>query len=719
MKLYMQFDQMDCGPTCLQMISKHYGKNFSLERLRELSYLTRDGVSIQGISYAAETIGMRTMGAKLSWEELTKKAPLPCIVHWEGNHFIVVYKATFKKVWIADPAKGKQVYNQSEFCEKWTEEGTNKGISLLLEPTPKFYQQEESEKRNWGFLLGYLKPYKRLFIQILVALLFGSLVSLITPFLTQAVVDIGINGKNIEFIYLILIAQIMFTLGSTFVSYIQSWISLHIGTRISIAFVSDFLIKIMKLPISFFQTKSIGDILQRMGDNSRVQSFITGAFFTIVISSLNFIIFSFVMTYYSLQLLALFMIGNILYILWVLAFMKKRREFDNLGFKINSENKDITLELFNGIEEIKLHNIEREKRWEWERVQVKSYQLSIKTLIWGQFQSSGSLLINSIKNILISFLTAKAVIDGNMTLGMMMSVQYILGQLQGPISAFIGLAHAYQDAKISIERLGEVHNREDEESVEHKLSSLPPNADICLQNISFQYEGPDSPLVLNKVNLTIPHKKTTAIVGSSGCGKTTLLKLLLKFYNPTQGTMKIGNVNFENLRNDIWRKHCGAVMQNSFIFSDTIIKNIIPNNHQQPDIQRLNHAVSVANIQDWIESLPAGYKTKIGTEGHGLSQGQRQRLLIARAVYKDPDFLFFDEATNSLDSKNERIITENLQDYYKDKTVIIVAHRLSTVRHANQIVVLDAGKIVEIGSHSELISSKGHYYKLVKNQLDI
>ncbi len=719
--LFKQHDSMDCGPSCLRMIAKYYGKNFSLNSLREASYLTREGVSLQGISYAAESIGLRTFGSKITLKELVNKAPLPCIVHWEENHFVVVHKATAKKIYVADPAKGLLSYKHESFVKKWT--GRNeleaRGIVLLLSPSPLFYEKEESNKQSWSFFFKYLRPHKYLFIQVLFALIFGTILSLITPFLTQATVDVGINNNDLNFVLLILGAQLMLTLGSTFVSYIQSWILLHVGTRISIVFISDFIMKILKLPLHFFETKSIGDILQRMSDNGRVQSFITSSLFTIILSLLNFIIFSLILGYYNLTLLTIFLVGNFFYVIWVLIFMKKRREFDYKGFELNAQSNNKILQLFNGIEDIKLNNIERTKRWEWENVQILQYKLSIKTLLWGQFQSSGSLLINSVKNILMSFIAAKSVIEGSMTLGMMLSVQYIIGQLQGPINAFIGLVHSYQDAKISIERLGEVHEIENEDTKESNISEIPSKADLMVENLSFQYEGPDSPFVINNLSCIIPHNKVTAIVGASGSGKTTLLKLLLKFYKPTSGIVKLNKTNISNISSELWRMNCGTVMQSSYIFDDTIEKNIAIDDSKKIDYQKLHKSVRIANIDEWIESLPLNYKTKIGNEGNGLSQGQKQRLLIARAIYKNPQYLFLDEATNSLDATNERSVMEKLRNFFNNKTVIIVAHRLSTVKNADQILVLNQGEIIERGTHESLVNKKGYYFNLIKDQLEV
>jgi len=708
---------MDCGPTCLKMIAKFYGKTFSTSVIRSACYLTKEGVSLMGISYGAERLGMRTLGTKITFEELQNKAPLPCVVHWEQNHFVVVYKINKNTVFVADPKKGRVSYSIDDFKNCWLKTGNDVGYALFVEPTPRFAETEENHKKSWSFFFRYLKPHKKLLIQAFCALLFTSLVSLFTPFLTQSLVDIGINGKNIDFVYLILISQILLAVGSAFVGFIQSWISLHVGAKISIEFISDFLQKLLKLPLSFFETKSIGDILQRLGDNTRIQSYVTGSLFTIIISIVNFIVFSAIMLYYNSVIFIVFMTGNALYIVWILLFMKKRRNFDFEKFDLSSKDKNVLLQLFHGVEEIKLNNLETKKRWEWENLQAKQYTLGIKILSWGQIQSSGSLLINSIKNVMISFIAAKSVIDDEMSLGMMMSVQFIIGQLQGPIMSFISLAYQHQDAQISIERLSEVHDTEDEEKNLNYYQINVQSKAILMDQVSFQYEGPGSPFVLDKINLEIPKNKTTAIVGESGSGKTTLLKLLLKFIEPTTGSIKVGDIHLTSIRNSLWRSHCGAVLQNGFLYSDTIINNVCVYD-ENIDFGRFYTALRDANILKWVETLPLKHESIIGANGRGLSQGQKQRIIIARLFYNNPDFVFLDEATNSLDSNSESIVMNNLKKFCENKTTIIIAHRLSTIMDADQIVLLKEGKIIEVGTHNQLIEKKGAYLELVKKQLN-
>ncbi len=721
---YQQHDATDCGPSCLRMIAKYYGKNYTLQTLRDRSYITREGVSMTGISDAAESIGFRTMGVRISWDQLVKEAPLPCIAHWKQNHFITVYKIKKEKVYVSDPARGKMRMPKKEFMAGWasTREGDkDKGLCLLLEPTPDFYKQEDEKmnKSGFGFLLSYLSQYKKFIIQLILGLVIGSLIQLILPFLTQSIVDKGINNQDLDFVTLIIVAQLVLILGRTSVNFIRSWILLHLSTRINISIISDFLMKLMRLPVAFFNTKMTGDLIQRIQDHRRIESFLTTNTLNTLFSFVNLIIFSIVLAIYNMKILGIFLLGSALYVFWVILFMKRRRELDHRRFAQLSDNQSNLIQLITGMQEIKLQNCEKQKRWEWENIQAKLFRVNMKGLSLQQYQQAGGVFINEVKNVIIVFLAAKAVIDGSMTLGMMLAVQFIIGQLNSPLQQLISFMNRTQDAKISLERLGEIHNKEDEEDWSApKISILPQKADLNMNSVYFQYEGPHSPYVLENVNLQIPEKKMTAIVGVSGSGKTTLIKLLLGFYPPVEGTIRIGDIHLNNFSNRVWRDKCGVVMQDGFIFSDTIANNIAVSD-ESVDKERLLHAVKTANIQDYIESLPLGYNTKIGKNGIGLSQGQQQRILIARAVYKKPEYIFFDEATNALDANNEKVIMENLDQFFEGRTVVIVAHRLSTVKNADQIVVLDKGKIVEQGTHTELAEKRGAYYELVKNQLEL
>ena len=729
---------MDCGPTCLRIIAKYFGKSYSLAFLRDRSYITRAGVSLLGISEAGESIGLHTQGAKLTWEQLRDEAPLPCIVHWKQNHFVVVYKIKKQKklftslrkngrddiIFISDPAHGLLTYTKEDFLKCWIsskEEDGNNGVTLMFETTPDFYREEQEKKGKLKFmyLLGYLRPYTKFIAQLMLATLTGTLLSLAFPFLTQSIVDYGIGNSDLAFIIMVLVAQMLLTLGQAANGLIRSWIMLHVTTRISISLIAGFLAKLMKLPISFFDIKMVGDIMQRIGDHSRIQSFLTGSLINIVFSIFTLVMYTFIMAGYHTGILGIFYLGSMLYILWILLFLKKRRELDYKRFQQSSANQNNLVQLVNGMQEIKLNNCEKQKRWEWERIQAQLFKVSVKGLTLNQNQQIGSVFIDQTKNILISFLAAKAVVAGDMTLGMMMAMQYIIGQLNAPIQQFIGFTQAAQDAKISLERLGEIHDREDEEKHDdNKIREILPGTGLSIKDLVFQYEGPHSERVLNKINLDIPFNKTTAIVGMSGSGKTTLIKLLLGFYNLAAGKIELNGISLDKYSPGEWRRKCGVVMQEGYIFSDSIANNIAVTDNI-PDKQKLEKAIEIANIKDFIVSLPLGLKTRIGSDGHGLSSGQKQRILIARAVYKDPDYLFFDEATNALDAKNERIIMENLSAFFKNRTVLIIAHRLSTVKNADQIVVLEKGKITEKGTHGKLVTDRNGYYHLVKDQLEL
>jgi ATP-binding cassette subfamily B protein len=723
---FKQFDSMDCGATCLRIIAQYYNKKYTLQYLREKAYTTREGVSLLSISNAAEAIGFRTRGVKLSYDSLKQSSQLPCIAHWNQNHFVVVYKINEKYVYVSDPAHGLLKYSKNEFLKYWAkdqDDGIPIGIALLLEPSPDFYNIEDESKKvdktSFKFLIHYVKPYTKLVIQLIIGMGVGSLIMLLFPFLTQALVDIGITKKDLNFVLIILIAQLSLFLGRTSIEFIRSWILLHLSTRINISIISDFLIKLMKLPLRFFDVKMTGDILQRISDHHRIESFLTNSTLNILFSTVNFVIFSIVMIIYNVKIFTVFMVGSILYIIWIRIFLRKRKELDVKRFKVMSENSSNLIQMITGMQEIKLNTCERQKRWDWENIQAKLFKLNVKSLSLDQYQNSGGMFINEGKNIIITFLAAYGVIKGDMTLGMMISIQYIIGQLNSPISQLINFIHSMQDAKISLERLGEIHNKEDEENLDKdKITAIGDRNNIKVKNVSFQYDGPESEVVLDDVSLEIPHGKITAVVGMSGSGKTTLIKLLLGFYEPQKGNIFVGENDLNNINSRSWRKKCGVVMQEGFIFSDTIANNISISD-EKPDKDKIQHAVHVANIEDFIETLPLGYNTKIGPDGHGLSQGQKQRMLIARSVYKNPDFIYFDEATNALDANNEKVIMKNLDQFFKGKTVIIVAHRLSTVKNADQIVVLDKGKIIEKGNHRELAELRGAYFNLVKNQLEL
>lgn len=730
---YQQQEAADCGPSCLRIIAQFYGKTYSAEMLRRRCFISREGVSMLGICDAAESIGFRTVGVQISFKQLVEDAVFPCILHWNQNHFVVCYGVKKRrrngkiiyKLYVSDPASQRITLNREEFEKCWVSSRNSQaetGVALMLEPGPNFGIVEDDvlpAKKSISSFARYLLPFKSLGMQLFLGLMAGSIIQLVLPFLSQAMVDKGINGKNLNLVTLILIAQLSLFLTQVLIGYIQSWIILHINTRIDICLISDFLVKLMNMPLHFFDTKRTGDILQRIGDHSRIKSFLLNNSTNIVFSLFNFIVFMGILAYYNLTVLCVFIFGNTFYIIWVLSFMHYRRELDVKRFYQSSLEQGRLIQMVQGMQDIKLNNCEKQKRWEWERIQMHLFRISVKGLRIGQIQQSGSVLFTQSTNILISFIAAKTVINGQMTLGMMMSLTYIIGQISAPIGEFIRFAQSLQDARISLDRLNEIHAQDDEEiNIDKKLSVLPNDHSIHIRNLFYSYSGAARDYALRNINIDIPSRKVTAIVGESGCGKTTLLKLIQGFYLPSEGSIKVGDVNLNLVNPHLWRKSTGSVMQESFVFSDTIANNIALST-DEVDIARMLHAAQMANITEFVNSLPLGYNTRVGMEGCGISAGQRQRILLARAIYKSPEFMFFDEATNSLDATNERIIMDNLKQCYKGKTVIISAHRLSTIKDADQIIVLHHGEVVEQGTHFQLLEARGYYYRLIENQIKV
>lgn len=721
---YPQHDSMDCGPTCVRIIAAYFGKFYSLQNLRDRCRIDREGVSMLGISEAAEQIGFRTVAVKLSIEKLVQEAILPCIVHWRQNHFVVLYKINRRNFFVSDPAKGLVKLSSEDFIKGWISTKNNnneQGIVLILEPGLNLQQIEETGKKGISYIklaTTFLK-HKRLFIQLFLGLITGSILQLLVPFLTQSVVDQGIATKDLNFITLVLFGQVMLFLGSTVLDFIRSWILLHISARINLSLLSEFLIKLLHLPISFFDSKKTADIIQRMGDHSRIENYLSVSTMSTLFSVINFILYGILIILYSPYIFFFFLIGSVLYFLWILAFLGSRRTRDYKRFELSAKNQGITLQLIQGIQEIKLNNAETIKRWEWERVQAKLFKLNISSLQLNQLQQGGALFINQSKNIAISFLSAQAVVNGEITLGAMLAIQYIIGQLNAPVQQFIQFIQSSQDAKMSMERINEIHEMEEEEPLSKELlNKMPEDKSFRIHGLSYKYPGYDNDYVLNRLKLDILEGEITAIVGMSGSGKTTLLKLLMKFYGSAEGEINLGSTKLKSLSHRMLRSKIGVVSQEGYIFSDTIANNIAVW-EEHPDLLGIIEAAKVANIHEFITELPLGYNTRIGSDGTGISQGQKQRLLIARAVYKNPDFIFFDEATNSLDANNEMIIMNNLNEFFKGRTVVIVAHRLSTVKNADKIVVLNKGSIVEMGKHDELVGLQGDYYRLVKNQLEL
>ena len=716
---------MQCGIACLQMICSYYHKEYTLERLANCCFATTEGVSLLGISEAARKLGLNTTCGRMTIGQLAQ-VPLPCILHWNQNHFVVLYKIRRGKTfYIADPGKGKIRYTKEEFKSHWistTSQGEEKGVAMFLEPTAEFgkLKGEEAEGiHSFRFLMGYLKQYRRYFVQIALGLLVGSLLQLILPFLTQAIVDLGIKHRDIQLIWLILLGELMIVIGRTSTDFIRRWLLLHISMRINISLVSDFFIKLLKLPMSFFDTKLMGDLLQRMNDHSRVQSFLTNQTLSVMFTTLSFLIFGIILAYYNLSIFAVFLAGSALYGIWIATFLRRRKVLDYELFEKQAINQNKTYQFITSMQEIKLQDCERRRRWEWEDVQADLFGVQMKSLKLQQTQEAGSIFINEVKNIVITVLAATAVIHGQMTLGMMLAVQYIIGQLNSPVEQLMSFIYSLQDVKISLERINEVHAAKNEESGKDTKEGFPSDdRSIGIEGIGFKYDPHALRNTLEGISFHIPAGKVTAIVGASGSGKTTLMKLMLGYYPVMKGRITIGGEDINGYNLKWWRRQCGVVMQDGVIFSESIARNIAVDDGEV-DVGRLEQAARIANIHDYVMSLPLKYNTLIGRDGVGLSQGQKQRILIARAVYKNPLFIFLDEATNALDAKNERAIVENLDKFYQGRTVIVVAHRLSTVKNADQIVVLDAGKVVETGNHASLIEKQGAYYNLVKNQLEL
>jgi ATP-binding cassette subfamily B protein len=729
---YLQYDTVDCGPTCLQMICKYYGRQISIETLRERSFINREGISLHGITDAAESLGFDTIAIKISVDQIFTEVPLPCIAHVNQAHFVIIYKVEKGTIYTADPGIGRVKYTKDEFCKIWNanndDEGMeSQGILMLLAPSDELFESfkdDYAQDRTTGvkYLLTHFKKHRKILVQLFMGLLAASIIQFLFPLFTQLIVDVGINQKNVPFLYLILFGQMFLFLSSNVIDFVRRWLLLHLSTRINISIISDFLFKLMSLPLSYFDGKFMGDTLQRIEDHSRIERFLSTSTLTTFFSILTFLVFSVLLANYNLTIFGIFIFFSSVYLLFILKFLKYRKIIDYKRFSVQAENQTGIHQLLVGMQEIKLNNCEKRKRWEWEGIQGRLFTLNIDSTKLSQMQEAGALFINEFKNLLITFLSAKAVISGDITFGMMLSIQYIIGALNAPLSDFVHFITDFQNAKISLDRIGEIHTLKSEDD-RSAMPAIPLQLDendstLYLNGISFYYEGPRSPKVLDNVNIEITAGKVTAIVGTSGSGKTTLLKLLLKFYDPYEGNITAGKIEIKNMASDIWRSKCGVVMQDGYIFNDTIEANVAISS-DTIDYDRLQNAITIANAKEFIDLLPLGLKTKVGNSGVGLSMGQKQRLLIARAVYKNPKYIFFDEATSALDANNEKIISDNLNTFFTGRTAVVIAHRLSTVKNANQIIVMDRGRVVETGNHNILIKNKGFYYNLVKNQLEL
>ncbi|MEM8937883.1 MAG: peptidase domain-containing ABC transporter [Bacteroidota bacterium] len=716
---FKQLDNMDCGPTCLQIISKHYGKLVSLELLRKSSYIDKEGASLAGIKAAAEKIGFETFTVMITWEELLQKATLPCIVHWEGNHFLVVYRVTKTKVYVSDPAHGKYTLTVKDFNEGWISKH-DEGVVMLLETNSRFYKNHSNEfwKSDFRHISKYLFNYKPLIGQLVLGLLLASIIQLTLPFFTQSIVDYGIDNRDFRFIQIIFLGQVFFVLSQGAIEILRDWILLHISMRINIRMMSDYLSKLIQLPISFFANRGMGDLVRRINDNEKIEEFFTNGSLTFLFDTFNIFLFATVLAYYSLNIFLVFIIGAAIYVTWSLVFMKKKALLDAAYFKASAKNQSKILQLISNIEDIKISGSQERRKIEWYETQLDLFNVTSRNLTIHQIQVNGGHIINELKNVLIIFLSAKAVIDGTFTLGVMLAIQFIIGQLNVPLSKMMEFLLDFQKAQLAARRLFEVQN-EEPEGRGIQISEVPTHANICLEEITFRYGPPGTKEAVKDVSMTIPKGKVTAIVGPSGSGKSTLLRLLLNFYSPTKGTIEVGSTRLSQIIPDEWRKVCGVVLQDGRLFDDTIERNITESDSNSPtDLKRLREAIKFAKVKHFIEELPSKLQTQIGENGIQLSGGEKQRILIARAIYKNPKYFFLDEATSSLDSINEKSILENLESFYTNRTVVIVAHRLSTIIKADNIIVLNNGKIVEEGNHKSLIGRKGKYWELVQNQLD-
>ena len=718
---YEQFDLMDCGAACLQMVAKFHGKYFSLDYLRELTYVNRDGVSLLGISDAAEQIGLKTLAAAIPFERMAKDIPLPAIAHWDNNHFVTVFEANNKYVWVGDPASRLKKISKQEFLDHWATRPNNSGVLLLLETTPEFsLEKGKKEQGGLSYIYHHVLKYKKQLLQVLLGVFAAGIIQAIFPFLIQSLIDVGVENKQRSFIGLVLIAQLVLFLTRFLVEWFRGLLVLHIGIRVNLNLVSDFMRKLTRMPLKFFDAHYEGDLLQRVYDNDRVERLITSHSIHALFSIVSIFIFGLILAIFSLRIFGIFAMGGILYGLWMYYCYHSRRRMQDRRFEYAIENHNALSQLVKGMKDIKLHNLEKHKRWSWESARAKLYNTQLEFFELNQRQRLIASFIDETKNILITVVAAYGVVNNELTLGVLVAILFIIGQLNGPMERIVQFLTMYQEAKISIDRMNEIHLREEEEDPYNKLDVLPFDRDIAFEKVSFRYNGPNSPLVLKEVDFKIPFGQTTAIVGSSGSGKSTLLKLMLGFYPPTEGAITIGDVSLDNIQGPLWRDHCSAVLQDGHIFSDSIENNIALSEEGQVDTHRILKATQLANIHRFIDKkLPRSYKTPIGQNGTGLSQGQKQGILIARALYKKFDYLFLDEATNSLDPYNEMIVMENIQDNFRGKTIVIIAHRLNTIINADNIIVIEEGEVIEQGTHQELYQAGGRYSQMVRNQMEL
>lgn len=729
-RVIMQHDSMQCGAACLLSVCHFYGRSgMSLEQMTEMCGVGRDGVSIYDLNKAARRLGFETLCAKLTLSDLLD-ITLPCILFWNASHFVVLFEARGGRYVIGDPALGVVERSEAEVSQAWLaaddDDGVLRGVVLGLSPTDDFScggdcgVQSLSLRKSLPSLWTYVRPHRWCIAQLAAGLAFGCVVQLILPFLSQAVVDVGVGLRDVGSLWTLVIAQMALMLGRAAAGFVRSWILLRIGTRVNIAMVSDFLAKLMRLPMTFFDKKLTGDILQRMGDYSRVRDFFTSQALDALFALSSVAVFAFVLGCYSLRLFAVFLVGSLAHAAWLSFFMRRRRVLDYELFRRQALCSNKTLECVSSLHEVKLQGCGARRRAEWEASQEALVSTQAQSLALSQRQEAGSVVIAEGKNIVMTLCSATAVMSGDMTMGMMLATQFIAGQLVSPIERLTRFAYAAQDVRVSLERILSVSRMPDEDD---GRNASPVDVDwrlgVEFRHVSFAYSPSECghPAV-DDVSLYFPSGKVTAIVGASGSGKSTLIKLLLGFFEPQEGDVSVGGVELSSLPMEWWRGQCGIVMQDGVIFSDSVARNIAMAD-DEPDMRRVREAARLACADGFISDLHAAFETKIGAEGQQLSKGQAQRILLARAVYRNPSLLILDEATNSLDTVSERRIVDNLASFCAGRTTIVIAHRLSTVRNADNIIVMSGGRVVERGTHNELAKLHGYYYELIKNQLDI
>ncbi|MEE1298103.1 MAG: peptidase domain-containing ABC transporter [Muribaculaceae bacterium] len=718
-KAFRQLEHSDCGITCIRIIAYFYGVDIPLKFLRSICDISRVGISIRDILSATKKIGFEANAVKVSAEDILKM-PLPAILYWENKHYIVLYKIKNNKFYIADPGRGKLILDNEEFLNSWLY-GNSMGLAIVLAPKEEFYNidfgiKDSSESGLFKLAKKSISKHLKRFIAVIVLSIVVMLADMITPLIFQSTIDEGIEGKDINLVWVLCLSQFLIFIGYSLSDNVINIILTKTGLKVSIDMMNEYLSKLISFPISFFDRKVNSDFIQKIEDQNRIKNFLIDFPSSAFLTGINIVVFSAMLIYYNYIIFLILLAATFLGFLWTKTFLQKRENIDYSYFYYSSNNRNNIYELINGMQEIKINNAHNIRIAKWKETQLKINELSFKTVLLKMLVNGGNSVLSRIKDIIITGACATLVIKGNMSVGEMMTISYITGRLSSPFSYILNSLNTMQDATMSYERIDEIINKPLDNKSKYKEHDNIQS--IIFSNVSFKYPGSYSPYVLKDINITIPQGKVTAIVGCSGSGKSTLLKLMLGFYIPQKGDIYAGKYNMSDIDTDNWISRCGVVMQNGFIFSGTILENIALSD-SKPDINRVKYVTNLACINEFIDTLPMGYHTKIGVTGVELSGGQKQRILIARAVYKNPSFIFLDEATNALDAKNERVIVENLNEFYKGRTVVIVAHRLSTVKNADNIIVLEGGRVAETGNHESLIAQRGAYFNLVRNQLEL